>query len=62
MEEAAIRVQSFLDWIKKFRYNRILAVTHGGVIKLINGLTKGTDQKTWMDWQVSYGEVQKIEV
>lgn len=62
MEEAAIRVQSFLDWIKKIRYNRILAVTHGGVIKLMNGLVKGTDKKTWMDWQVGYGEVQKIEV
>jgi alpha-ribazole phosphatase len=62
MNELIERIGAFLDFLKSSNYKTVLVVTHGGPIKIFNGLINGTEKNEWMNLMVDYGEVKKLTI
>jgi alpha-ribazole phosphatase len=57
------RVKVFLSEIKiKYARQKIVLVTHSGVIRAINSFAKGIDPKAAMDLKVDFGGICKLEL
>jgi alpha-ribazole phosphatase len=52
-----LRVEEFINTLKKHSYNKVLIVTHGGVIKSFYSIIEGISPQQAMGKQVRYGEV-----
>ena len=56
-----VRVIEFLDSIKNLNYQRVILVTHGGVIRIIKAISEKKTIQEVMDEKLSFGAIYKLD-
>lgn len=56
------RVKDFISILKEQSFNKVLAVTHGGVIKSFYSITYGITPEEAMSKQISYGKLCRFVI
>lgn len=56
------RIQEFVDELKTRKYERVVFVTHSGVIRIISAIVEQTDLAKCFDYQLPYGVVKTLTI
>lgn len=60
--EMHLRVKNFLDEIGQFDQERIICVTHAGVMRVMNAILSRIELKDMFQLKVEYGQVIRLEM